>query len=89
MIEAAEAMLTAHGVDEQRIFIDKFTTDRRGGRAAADGATVKRVAGRPGERVRARAFTWYAPRRRRATLYEDVTIDTQPSIHRHLRADGR
>jgi propane monooxygenase reductase subunit len=31
-----------------------------------------------------RQFNWYIPRKRRATLYEDVTIDTQPSIHRHL-----
>jgi hypothetical protein len=31
-----------------------------------------------------RSFAWYTPMRRRATLYEDVTVDTQPSIHRHL-----
>jgi len=31
-----------------------------------------------------RTFQWFKPRKRRATLYEDVTIDTQPSVHRHL-----
>ena len=34
-------------------------------------------------RRRARVRLVHA-RRRRATLYEDVTIDTQPSVHRHL-----
>src|SRR5205085_4925546 len=32
-----------------------------------------------------RQFQWYTPRRRRASLYEDVTVDTQPSVHRHVR----
>ena len=31
-----------------------------------------------------RSFQWYTPKKRRATIYEDVTMDTQPSIHRHL-----
>jgi hypothetical protein len=31
-----------------------------------------------------RSFQWYKPKKRRATLYEDVTIDTQPSVHRHV-----
>ena len=31
-----------------------------------------------------RSFQWYTPKKRRATLYEDVTIDSQPSVHRHL-----
>lgn len=31
-----------------------------------------------------RQFGWFRPRKSRATLYEDVTIDTQPSVHRHL-----
>ena len=31
-----------------------------------------------------RSFQWYTPKKRRATLYEDVTLDTQPSVHRHL-----
>ena len=34
-----------------------------------------------------RTFDWYTPKRRRATLYEDVTIDSQPSIHRHIDRD--
>jgi hypothetical protein len=31
-----------------------------------------------------RSFQWYTPKKRRATMYEDVTVDTQPSIHRHI-----
>jgi len=31
-----------------------------------------------------RSFQWYKPRKRRATIYEDVTVDSQPSVHRHL-----
>lgn len=31
-----------------------------------------------------RHFQWYTPRKRRASIYEDVTVDTQPSIHRHV-----
>jgi hypothetical protein len=31
-----------------------------------------------------RSFQWYTPQKRRATLYEDVTVDSQPSVHRHL-----
>lgn len=31
-----------------------------------------------------RQFRFFTPAKRRATLYEDVTIDTQPSIHRHM-----
>jgi NAD(P)H-flavin reductase/ferredoxin len=95
MVEAAEAMLIdGHKLDEQRIYIDKFTTsadaEPADAAAAADAAAgappVKRVgdgaapAGDDSERI----FSWYQPRKRRASLYEDVTVDTQPSIHRHL-----
>jgi propane monooxygenase small subunit len=31
-----------------------------------------------------REFTYFKPRGRRATMYEDVTCDTQPSVQRHL-----
>lgn len=31
-----------------------------------------------------RAFNYFTPVKRRASVYEDVTIDTQPSIHRHV-----
>lgn len=31
-----------------------------------------------------RRFSYFKPQKRRASLYEDVTIDTQPSIHRHI-----
>lgn len=30
-----------------------------------------------------RAFEWFTPAKRRASLYEDVTIDSQPSTERH------
>ncbi len=98
MLEAAEPMLIdKHKLDEQRIFQDKFTTaaeadpDRAAGAgtgAAGNGAgpPAKRVEGgaQPAGDEAERQFSWYVPRKRRATLYEDVTIDTQPSIHRHL-----
>jgi len=31
-----------------------------------------------------RSFTYFTPAKRRASRYEDVTIDTQPSIRRHV-----
>jgi hypothetical protein len=31
-----------------------------------------------------RQFTWVKPRGRRASVYEDITLDTQPSVHRFL-----
>lgn len=89
MIEAAEAMLGARGIDEARIFSDKFTTSAD---AAPDptqpqaGPPLKHVdtaAAQTGPEAE-RDFAWFTPRKRRASLYEDVTIDTQPSIHRHL-----
>jgi hypothetical protein len=91
MVEAAEEMLIGkHKLDEQRIFQDKFTTAAeadpdRG--ATQPEAPVKRVGGTPapGGDDAERQFAWYTPRRRRATRYEDVTIDTQPSVHRHLK----
>jgi ferredoxin-NADP reductase/ferredoxin len=87
LLDAAEAALTARGVDPARIFTDRFTTAAE----AAPGV------GGDGVRERsAREFQWFTPAGRRATLYEDVTVDTQPSIHRHLArgwplsfADGR
>ena len=76
MIEAAEEMLAGtHKLDEQRIFTDKFTT--------STDAAIPSPASPTDESER--EFSWYLPHGRRATLYEDVTIDTQPSIHRHLR----
>lgn len=105
MVEAAEAMLVdGHGIDEGQIFTDKFTTsaDAAAGGASRDAVAepVKRVEGAapaaPAADESERDFAWYVPQRRRASLYEDVTIDTQPSIHRHLNrgwpvsfADGR
>jgi NAD(P)H-flavin reductase/ferredoxin len=87
MIEAAEEMLTGeHGVDEARIFSDKFTTSADAAPAAQDAPPVKRVdsAPAPAGNDLERDFAWFTPSKRRASLYEDVTIDTQPSIHRHL-----
>jgi NAD(P)H-flavin reductase/ferredoxin len=69
MVEAAEAVLENHGVNRERVFTDKFTTSSE---AAASGFTSER------------AFAWFAPAGSRATLYEEVTVDTQPSVHRHL-----
>ena len=103
MLEAVQELLVRRGVDESRIFQDKFTTAAEAagssagegeGAAASDGdggaaAAEARVASE-------REFSWFEPAGRRATLYEDVTVDTQPSIHRHLTrgwplsfADGR
>lgn len=33
-----------------------------------------------------RSFEWFTPKKRRASLYEDVTADTQPSIERYWTA---
>ena len=71
LLDDAEAAVTAGGVDPGRIHADRFTT-------AAAGAET------PGRAASEREFAWFKPAGRRATLYEDVTVDTQPSIHRHL-----
>jgi len=92
MLEAAEPMLIdKHGIDEQRIFQDKFTIAAEADpeRAAAGvepQAPVKRVGApaAPAGDDAERRFSWFEPARRRATLYEDVTVDTQPSVHRFL-----
>ncbi|MDQ6835790.1 MAG: 2Fe-2S iron-sulfur cluster-binding protein, partial [Actinomycetota bacterium] len=76
MLEAAEAMLIGRGVDPARIFQDRFTTA-----AEADTADAPVPSGHPASE---RDFAWFVPAARRATLYEDITVDTQPSIHRHL-----
>ena len=83
LLDDAEALLTAGGVDPAHIHADRFT-------AAAPAAET------PARAASEREFAWFAPAARRATLYEDVTVDTQPSIHRHLSrgwplsfADGR
>jgi ferredoxin-NADP reductase/ferredoxin len=98
MLEAAEPMLIEkHKLDEQRIFQDKFTTAAEADPARAESESAAAAAGAPhakrvGEAAQPRdggeaerEFSWYSPQKRRATLYEDVTIDTQPSVHRHLR----
>jgi NAD(P)H-flavin reductase/ferredoxin len=87
MLDAVQALLIDRGVDPERIFADRFTTS-----AAATPAVATGVPAPASERD----FQWFRPAGRRATLYEDVTVDTQPSIHRHLTrgwplhfADGR
>jgi propane monooxygenase reductase subunit len=87
MIDAVEGVLQRRGVDPGRIFVDRFTTPPPAG-GAGGGVTAPARDGRE--------FTWYEPAGRRRTLYEDVTVDTQPSVHRHLTrgwplhfADGR
>src|SRR6202023_2836286 len=80
MLEAAEPMLIdGYGIDEQRIFQDKFTTAAeadpdRAAAASSNGAPpVKRVGAVPestGDDSE-RQFAWYQPAKRRATLYED------------------
>jgi NAD(P)H-flavin reductase/ferredoxin len=103
MLEACEEMLVQRGVDPARIFQDRFT--RSAGSAGAlpgdiSQSEISAAVTNPGvnePRAKSeREFAWFAPAGRRATLYEDVTIDTQPSIHRHLArgwplsfADGR
>ncbi len=89
MVEAAEEMLARRGIDDTRIFVDKFTTSAEAEAApetTAAGPPVKtfEAPGAPSADDAMRNFDWYIPAKRRATLYEDVTIDTQPSVHRHL-----
>ena len=86
MLEAAEPMLIdQHKFDEQRIFQDKFTTAAEADPERAAPPTKRLGAARaPTGDESERQFSWYIPRKRRASQYEDVTVDTQPSVHRHL-----
>jgi len=89
MLEAAEEMLLSkHKLNEQRIFQDKFTTSADAGPADTGAAPPVKKLGEgsiePTDDAM-RAFDWFTPSKRRASLYEDVTIDTQPSVHRHLK----
>jgi methane monooxygenase component A beta chain/propane monooxygenase small subunit len=91
MVEATESVLIdAHKLDEQRIYIDKFTvsadaTESPTGSAAAPPVKTVVDVQSPADDDVHRSFGWYTPRKRRASLYEDVTVDTQPSILRHMR----
>jgi ferredoxin-NADP reductase/ferredoxin len=102
LLDEAEAALAQRGVDPERIFTDRFTAnaDAFAGEISANAdafaseISQSEISGRSGRSER--EFGWFEPAGRRATLYEDVTIDTQPSIHRHLArgwplsfADGR
>jgi ferredoxin-NADP reductase/ferredoxin len=84
MLEAAEEMLAGRGVDEQRIFIDRFTQSSASAGALASEISQGEISGASRE-ASEREFSWFEPAGRRASLYEDVTIDTQPSVHRHLK----
>ena len=50
------------------------------------GPPVKQLSDKPARagNEEERSFGYFEPAKRRATLYEDVTIDTQPSVHRHM-----
>ena len=83
MVEAAEEILIGkHKLDKQRIFQDKFTASAADAGASAALNRVDATGSTDDDAER--QFQWFRPHRRRATLYEDVTVDTQPSIHRHL-----
>jgi ferredoxin-NADP reductase/ferredoxin len=77
LLEECEARLVRRGVDPGQIFQDKFTIAAEADPERAGSALSPRAESE-------RDFTWFAPRKRRATLYEDVTIDTQPSVRRYL-----
>ncbi|MBO0768777.1 MAG: 2Fe-2S iron-sulfur cluster binding domain-containing protein, partial [Solirubrobacterales bacterium] len=91
MLEAAEDMLLGtHKLDQQHIFQDKFTTSADASAPAASdngGPPAKKfesvISGEPADPDH-RTFEWFTPTKRKASLYEDVTVDTQPSIHRHI-----
>lgn len=50
------------------------------------GPPIKQLSEKPARAgdMEERSFTYFSPAKRRATLYEDVTVDTQPSVHRHI-----
>jgi NAD(P)H-flavin reductase/ferredoxin len=81
MLEAAEPMLAGRGQDPAHVFQDKFTASADAPSGEIPQSAISGDAAAASERD----FAWFEPHGRRATLYEDVTIDTQPSIHRHLR----
>ncbi|HEX8977049.1 MAG TPA: MmoB/DmpM family protein [Solirubrobacteraceae bacterium] len=95
MLDAVQELLEGRGVDPARIFADRFTTSASAP-AAADPSGPTAASASATAPASEREFAWFTPAARRATLYEDVTVDTQPSIHRHLTrgwplhfADGR
>jgi ferredoxin-NADP reductase/ferredoxin len=78
LLDDVEALVVAAGVDASRIHADRFTTAANAGAFASE-ISQGEISGRS-----EREFAWFEPVGRRATLYEDVTVDTQPSVHRHL-----
>jgi propane 2-monooxygenase small subunit len=40
---------------------------------------------KPKEDESRRGFFYFEPQKRRPSLYEELTVDTQPSVHRHLK----
>lgn len=51
------------------------------------GPPIKQLSDKPAraDNEEERSFAYFTPAKRRATLYEDVTVDTQPSVHRHIQ----
>lgn len=90
MLEAAEdVLISQHKFEEKRIFQDKFTTSADAGPSGAGDVSAappaKKFTAPPTHGDDAhRSFDWFTPAKRKASLYEDVTVDTQPSIHRHV-----
>ena len=99
MVEAAIALLERRGVPESRIYFDKFTTTAAGGErgAMARRTPPSRNAAFPKPvftdaeagalefpSSNSRSFNYFTPRKRRATVYEDVTVDVQPDPERYL-----
>jgi NAD(P)H-flavin reductase/ferredoxin len=96
MLEAIEELMVARGVDPSRIFQDRFTASAEAPQPRHEISPREISQANAPAFADERAFSWFTPAARRATIYEDVTVDTQPSIHRHLTrgwplyfADGR
>ena len=80
MVEAAEAMLIdKHGLDEQRIFVDKFTTSASASDDGASGVALAAGSAAPAALRRARSETSPGMRRRDAALPCTRTSRSTPS----------
>ncbi len=98
MVEAAQGLLMAKGIPESRIYFDKFTTtetEETSTRMSTETPPKERSVPKPvftdaeaGSKEfpssTSRTFNYFTPAKRRATVYEDVTVDVQPDPERHL-----
>ena len=99
MVDAAIALLDPKGVPESHVYVDKFTTTaaRECERSvmATDTPVKERSVPKPeltdaeaGAKEfpssQSRSYNYFTPGKRRATVYEDVTVDAQPDPARHL-----